>query len=162
MYMAKQSLSESFTNSLLKTGEVARYCHTSIMQVHRWINNGELKAFQTPRGHNRIAIEEFKNFLERHNIPVSDEIERKVKKRRILIADDDEVLADLIKNALEERFKNIEIETAHDGYEALIKTGKFSPDLLIIDIKMPKIDGLDVCRRLRQDTTLSPGMTSSV
>ena len=59
---------------------------------------------------------------------------------------------------MEDRFKNIEIEIAHDGYEALIKTGKFSPDLLILDIRMPKIDGLEVCRRLRQDTSLSPGM----
>ncbi len=109
-------------------------------------------------GHNRIAIEEFKSFLERHDIPVSEEIKQKVKKGRILVADDDTVLADLIKNVMEDRFKNIEIEIAHDGYEALIKTGKFNPDLLIMDIKMPKIDGLEVCRRLRQDTSLSPGM----
>ena len=156
--MAKKPLSESFTKSVLTTGDVARYCHTNVFQVNSWIKNGELKTFRTPGGHNRITIEEFKNFLERHDIPVSEEIQQKIKKTRILIADDDIVLADLIKNVLEDRIKNIEIEMAHDGYEALIKTGKFSPDLLIMDIKMPKIDGLEVCRRLRQDTSLSSGL----
>ena len=156
--MAKKPLSESFTKAVLTTGDIARYCHTNVFQVNCWIKNGELKTFQTPGGHNRIAIEEFKSFLERHDIPVSEEIKQKVKKGRILVADDDTVLADLIKNVMEDRFKNIEIEIAHDGYEALIKTGKFSPDLLILDIRMPKIDGLEVCRRLRQDTSLSPGM----
>ena len=156
--MAKKPLSESFTKSVLTTGDVARYCHTNVFQVNSWIKNGELKTFRTPGGHNRITIEEFKNFLERHDIPVSEEIQQKIKKTRILIADDDIVLADLIKNVLEDRIKNIEIEMAYDGYEALIKTGKFSPDLLIMDIKMPKIDGLEVCRRLRQDTSLSSGL----
>ena len=115
----------------MTTGDIARYCHTNVLQVNTWIKNGELKTFRTPGGHNRIAIEEFKKFLERHNIPVSDEIQRKVKNGRILIADDDKVLANLIKNVMEDRFEDIEIEMAHDGYEALIKTGKFSPDLLL-------------------------------
>ena len=157
-FMAKKPLSESFTKAVLTTGDIARYCHTNVFQVNCWIKNEELKTFQTPGGHNRITIEEFKSFLERHNIPVSEEIQQKVTKGRILIADDDTVLANLIKNVMEDRFKNIEIEIAHDGYEALIKTGKFGPDLLILDIRMPKIDGLEVCRRLRHDTTLSPGM----
>jgi len=156
--MAKKPLSESFTKSVLTTGDIARYCHTNVFQVNCWIKNGELKTFRTPGGHNRITIEEFKNFLKRHDIPISEEIHQKAKMMRILIADDDTVLAKLIKNVMEDRFKDIEIEIAHDGYEALIKTGKFSPDLLILDIRMPKIDGLEVCRRLRQDTTLSPGM----
>jgi len=153
--MAKKPLSESFTKAVLTTGDIARYCHTNVFQVNCWIKNGELKTFQTPGGHNRIAIEEFKSFLERHDIPVSEEIQRKVKKTRILIADDDAVLIDAFKNALEENIKDIEIETAFDGYETLIKTGNFIPDLLILDIKMPKIDGLEVCQRLRKDTKIT-------
>ncbi|MBN1291591.1 MAG: response regulator [Candidatus Latescibacteria bacterium] len=156
--MAKKSISDSFTNSLLKTGEVAQYCHTSIMQVHRWIKSGDLKAFQTPRGHRRITIEEFKKFLEKHNIPISEEIHSKAKKTRILIADDDDTLVRAISDMLQKKYNNIECKTAYDGYETLIKAGDFKPDLIILDIKMPKIDGLEVCRRLRENNTFFSGI----
>ena len=103
--MAKKPLSESFTDSLLKTGDVAKYCHTTVSQVIRWIKRGELKAFQIPGGHNRITIEDFKDFLERHNIPVSDEILHKVKNKKILIADDDKHLTFALKEALNKLIK---------------------------------------------------------
>jgi excisionase family DNA binding protein len=153
--MANKSLTEQFTNSLLKTGDVARYCHTTIMQVHRWIKSGELKAFQTPRGHRRITIEEFKKFLEKHDMPVSKEINRKVNKTRILIADDDDTLVKVMNDILQKKYMNIECKTAYDGYEALITAGDFKPELVILDIKMPKIDGLEVCRRIRNNLTIS-------
>ena len=142
----------------LTTKSVARYCHMSDTQVKRWIQNGELKAIQTPGGHYRISKNDFKDFLNRYNMPIVDKFFEGVKKKKVLIADDDTVLANLMKDALEDFITDIEIEIAHDGYDALIKTGKFSPDVLILDIRMPKIDGLEVCRRLRQDTSLSQGM----
>ena len=137
----------------LTTGDVARYCHTNVTQVKRWIQKGDLEALQTPGGHYRITKEKFRLFLEKNNIPVIEEFFKETKKK-ILIADDDAVLVDAFKNALEENIEDIEIETAFDGYETLIKTGNFMPDILILDIKMPKIDGLEVCQRLRKDKNI--------
>ncbi|MBI5903314.1 MAG: response regulator, partial [Deltaproteobacteria bacterium] len=51
--------------------------------------------------------------------------------------------------------RGYEIETAADGYEALIKVGDFKPELLILDIMMPRIDGFEVCRRLKGDESTS-------
>ena len=85
------------------------------------------------------------------NLPVVEDFFKSTVKRRVLIADDDDKLVETYKNILEDRFDNLEIVTAYDGYEALIKAGKMNPDIIILDLRMPKIDGLDVCKRLKRD-----------
>lgn len=156
--MPKKKVKRPLPKELLSTGEIADYCHTGINVVKRWIKKGDLEAFQYPGGHYRVSIEKFKEFLVINDMPIVEEFFQGSNKKKILIADDDAILAELIKNALEEYFEESEIEVAHDGYEALIKTGKFEPDILIIDIKMPRIDGLEACSRLRKGKTLSPGL----
>ncbi|QXD17035.1 response regulator transcription factor [Rhodocaloribacter litoris] len=70
----------------------------------------------------------------------------------ILIVDDEEDILDLLQyNLAREGF---ETTLAHDGVEALEKAGKNPPDLVILDIMMPRMDGIEVCRRLRQDAHL--------
>ncbi|MFQ6618987.1 MAG: response regulator, partial [Fidelibacterota bacterium] len=56
---------------------------------------------------------------------------------------------------LNQMSSNFVIETAFDGYEALMKLGDFKPDLLILDIKMPKIDGFEVCKRIKSSSSLT-------
>jgi DNA-binding response OmpR family regulator len=126
------------------------------MQVNRWIKLDELKAFRQPGGHYRITREEFRAFLEHNGMPVIKEYFADERKKRILIADDDRILADAFREFLKTQYEDADIEMAYDGYEALIKAGNFLPDLLILDIRMPKIDGIEVCRHLREMITLQP------
>lgn len=72
------------------------------------------------------------------------------KKRafKILVVDDEKAVLEITKKALEME-RNYEVETAHDGNEALIKIGAYHPDLLILDIFMPKMDGVEVCRAIK-------------
>ena len=71
---------------------------------------------------------------------------------KILIVDDEEDILDLLQyNLSREDFETV---VARDGEEALAKAGQERPDLIILDIMMPKLDGLEVCRRLRQDAEL--------
>jgi excisionase family DNA binding protein len=149
--MPKKLENAPIPGRLLSTGDIARYCHTGITQVNRWIKNGDLKAFQNPGGHYRITKGNFREFLERNGMPIVEEFFHTAPKR-IMIADDDPAVIMAYSLLLKNRYDDVEIETASDGYEALIKTGSFKPDLLILDIRMPKIDGLEVCRRLRKDT----------
>ena len=140
---------------LLSTGDIARYCHTGITQINRWIKNGDLKAFKNPGGHYRITKENFRGFLERHGMPVIEDFFKGEKKKKILIADDDTTVVDVISDILVDNYEDLVIEKAYDGYEALIIAGNFNPDILILDIRMPKIDGLEVCRRLRENKAIS-------
>ncbi len=72
---------------------------------------------------------------------------------RVLVVDDEEYIRELVSTAL--RFSGFDVEAAEDGLSALRKVGEFKPELLVLDVSMPGLDGLEVCRRLREggDTT---------
>lgn len=70
------------------------------------------------------------------------------RKPRILVADDDQPLLQALKVRLESL--NVEVITAHDGYNSLAKAVSEKPDLMILDINMPAGDGFSVQERLRE------------
>ncbi|GMR05013.1 MAG: response regulator [Thermodesulfobacteriota bacterium] len=131
------------------TGEVAGFCDVTINAVKKWIHSGKLDAFRTPGGHYRVKRADFLAFVAKYKLDVKEKMFP--DKRRILVVDDEKNVVEYIKGALESSGDNYEIETASDGYEALIKVGDFKPELLILDIRMPKIDGFEVCRRIKGD-----------
>jgi DNA-binding response OmpR family regulator len=67
---------------------------------------------------------------------------------KILVVDDEIPVTDLIKYNLEKA--RYQVLTAHDGEEALQIARKSNPDLILLDLMLPRIDGLDVCRELRK------------
>jgi adenylate cyclase len=71
---------------------------------------------------------------------------------RILVVDDNEANRDILVTRLE--LHNFELLQAADGEEALAAAREHHPDLILLDIMMPKIDGIEVCRQLKADTTL--------
>jgi two-component system OmpR family response regulator len=135
----------------LTTGQIAAGCQVTIPTVKRWIREGHLTAFQTAGGHYRITEDEFRRFQSAHRMPTdaASPTEREGLPR-ILIVDDDGALLETLSEALtvDGRYK---VELAQDGYEGLIKVGSFSPDLLLLDIRMPGLNGFQVCRRVKAD-----------
>jgi len=75
------------------------------------------------------------------------------KKSRVLIADDNEANVEL----LEAYLGGLDIDTAIavDGQDTLDKVGSFQPDLILLDIMMPKLSGFEVCQQLKGDTATS-------
>ena len=76
------------------------------------------------------------------------------KGAKILVVDDDEEIRDILTEALT-RDRPYEIDVASNGTEALIKFGTQRPDLVILDLMMPEMDGLEVCRTIKQTPELS-------
>ncbi|MHC5019765.1 MAG: response regulator [Planctomycetota bacterium] len=140
----------------LTTGEIAAKCHVSSVTVFRWIKTGLLKAYSTPGGHYRVERKEFLAFLRRQGMPVPpDMLEEEPRGTfRILIVDDEPAVLDLVKRALDGDGP-YEIETAQGGYEACIKIGARRPDLVILDIVMPGVNGFEVCREIKQNPETS-------
>ena len=72
---------------------------------------------------------------------------------KALIVDDDLALADVLSFTM--RRAGYEVITAHDGQAALERWESENPDIIILDINMPKLDGLKVCQRIRAEDSLS-------
>jgi DNA-binding response OmpR family regulator len=77
--------------------------------------------------------------------------------KRVLVVDDDRVIQQLLEVNLQLEGYDV-VARASDGSEALEKIARLKPDIVILDIMMPKMDGLEVCRRLREnpDTATIP------
>ena len=69
--------------------------------------------------------------------------------RRILVVDDEESLADMLTTAL--RFTGYEVNNESTGLDALHAVKTAPPDLVVLDVNLPDIDGFEVCRRIRKD-----------
>ncbi|HSG06325.1 MAG TPA: response regulator, partial [Nitrospiria bacterium] len=68
----------------------------------------------------------------------------------ILVVDDDERISSLVQSSLQAN--NFSTVSAQDGEEALSLWKENNPDLVILDIMLPKIDGIEVCRRIRAES----------
>jgi two-component system response regulator MprA len=69
---------------------------------------------------------------------------------RVLVVEDDEDIADVLRRSL--RGEGYEVQTSGDGVEALDVAAGFVPDLVVLDLGLPRLDGVEVCRRLRADS----------
>ena len=68
---------------------------------------------------------------------------------RVLVVEDDAEITDVLRRSL--RNEGYEVRTAADGIEALDQATAFVPDLVVLDLGLPRLDGTEVCRRLRED-----------
>lgn len=135
------------------TTEVARYCEVSNDGVLKWIKAGKLRAFSTPGGHYRISAEDFREFLTLYAFPIQESffgVERNASRaRRILVVDDESDQREIIRRLLGKIDPDWIVDQAADGYEAGIKIGMSRPDIVVLDIMMPRVDGLSLCRTIR-------------
>ena len=73
---------------------------------------------------------------------------------RVLVVEDDEEIAQVLQRAL--RLEGYEVKVAGDGVQALDDVHAFLPDLIVLDLGLPRLDGIDVARRLRRDEDDTP------
>jgi DNA-binding response OmpR family regulator len=74
-------------------------------------------------------------------------------KRKILIVDDDQELVELITDVLE-RDGRFQVRSVNNGFDAGMMVKEYSPDLLVLDVMLPDINGKEVCQRVRSDPAM--------
>lgn len=136
------------------TTELARMCHVTPPTVGRWIEEGKLPYFTTGGGHRRVWASDVVAFLREHNIPIPEELQAGGK-TKVLIVDDEESTRRLISRVLLESYPQAEIHEAADGFEAGRKITQMLPALVILDVMLPGMDGLKVCKMIRSDPRLN-------
>ncbi|MCP4727221.1 MAG: response regulator [bacterium] len=134
---------------VFSTFEAAEICNSSFMSINRWILSGELHAYKTPGGHRRIPKEDLVKFMRRNNIPIIEK-HSEYKWKILVVDDDDQVRNSMVKNLW--RFNNdFEVVSADNGYEAGIMVSQFSPDVIILDILMPILNGFKICESIKNN-----------
>lgn len=142
------------TKDYLSPNEVARMLKVSPITVRQWASRGLIDATTTGGGHRRFTLEAVRRFASERGIVLPRDAGGPV--RRVLVVDDDRqlnrFLVELI-NAWSRRMQaELKVDFAYDGFEAGSKVHTFDPDVVLLDLMMPGVDGFEVCQRLKSDT----------
>jgi len=114
---------------------------------HPMAGYGRTRALKTEEGHRRIKKDDLDAFLKKKGILCGDV--KVAERKKILVVDDDRIIVETIVQALEEDRYGYDLISAADGFEAELQVNHFKPDLMILDIMMPDINGYEVCRKVK-------------
>jgi excisionase family DNA binding protein len=138
--------------TVFTTGEAAKVCKVSQQTIIRCFDSGQLKGFRVPGSRfRRIPRDALYRFMKENGIP-TDALES--GRRRILIVDDDQAVVDLISEvfAADSRFES---KVVDNGFGAGVLAKEYHPDLIILDVMLPDINGQSVCEAIRRDPTMA-------
>jgi excisionase family DNA binding protein len=130
----------------ITTGVVAAHCGVTYEAVAQWIRKGKLLAYTTPGGQSRIRVTDFQRFLDHYGLPPFDPAPSEHGK--LLIVDDDAPLLRMMETFFTQT-TDYQCATAANGFEAGIKAAIFRPDVMILDLMMPGLNGIEVCQRIK-------------
>ena len=133
------------------TGEAAKICKVSQQTIIRCFDSGQLKGFRVPGSRfRRIPRDQLFLFMRDNGIP-TDALES--GRRKILVVDDDVDLVELITDVLE-RDGRFETRSVNNGFDAGMMVKDYRPDLIVLDVMLPDINGKEVCHRVRADPAM--------
>lgn len=142
----------SNTKTVYTTGEAARICKVSQQTIIRCFDSGQLKGFRVPGSKfRRIPRDILFKFMKENGIP-TDALES--GKRKTLLVDDDVELVEMIRDHLEADGR-FEVRVANNGFDAGMLLKEYHPDVVVLDVMLPDINGKEVCQRIRGDASLS-------
>lgn len=163
--MASKQLEFVPAGSHCTTREVARKLGLAVRSVQLMVDRGELEAWKTPGGHRRISQASVDSWLKSHGSTTTDPAQpthhqpgfaspssHHSKHRgpaRVLIIEDSAHYQKLISLLISQRFPNVEHRIADDGIAGLAMAGEWQPDVLIVDILLPGIDGATLITSLK-------------
>jgi len=145
------------------TLEVARALGMSVRSVQLMVDRGELEAWKTPGGHRRIApasVERWRSsrkLVKSAATPGDPELDKEApggrdsspQQPRVLLIDDSIHFQKLMSLLIRQRFPSVDLHVADDGIAGLALYGQLQPQVLIVDILLPGIDGAALITSLR-------------
>ncbi len=133
--------------------EVANICGVVNQTAINWIRNGYLKAFSTPGGQYRVYQDDLIEFMMKRHMRIPSDLvpeEKSDVAGTILIVDDDRGLNNVVTKYFTKKFPNFDICQAFDGFEAGVQFVEKKPDLVLLDLNLPGLDGFSLCSRINE------------
>ncbi len=134
-------------HSFFTTFEISQICGVNPTTVQNWVKGKKLRAFQTPGGHRRVRREDLVSFMKEFGMPLPAELAQDPP--LVMIVDDEADIVDMLESLVKSGEDEVRVAKAQNGVDALLMIGENKPDLLIIDIMMPGMNGYDVCQKLK-------------
>lgn len=132
----------------LTPNEVAELLLVSPVTVRQWAQKGKLEARTTAGGHRRFSLDAVRRFAIQEGM--ASRLGGKAS-RSILVVDDDDHLNRFLVELFRSRDEGALVESALNGFEAGSKVQQVMPDVVLLDIMMPGMDGIQVCEKLKAD-----------
>ena len=159
----------------MTTFSVARQLGLAVRSVQLMVDRGDLEAWRTPGGHRRIARQSVQDWLARSVNQKGEDLNsgtqalanlvglepassKPAKSRHVLLIEDSIHFQNLVKLLLTQEFPEVTLHVADDGIVGLAMAGQLQPDVLIIDILLPSIDGATLITTLRSHPQFSSSL----
>lgn len=140
----------------LSLGKIAKQCNVSRTTVYRWIINGHLRAYSLPSGHFRVRPDDLAEFRKTFGIPDPHDAVGEPESNgqvggnlfKVLIADDHPDAVLVLRRMVEKILPDANIHESTNGVDTCISVGNLKPEVLLLDIMMPGMDGFAVLQEL--------------
>ena len=135
--------------SFLTPNAVAELLMVSPVTVRQWAQKGLIEARTTAGGHRRFTMDAVRTFAREQGIELDDDAGGVTK---LLVVDDNRQFNRMLVAYFENLDVEIEVDSAFDGFEAGAKVTEQRPHIILLDIMMPGIDGIEVCQRIKSNS----------
>ncbi len=125
--------------------EVAELLMVSPVTVRQWAQKGMLPALTTAGGHRRFRWDDVERFAREKGMQIPD------RTTTVLVVDDDRQLNNYLVALLSTSVDDVDVISAYDGFEAGKLVQQARPDIVLLDVMMPGMDGVQVCRSIMSD-----------
>ncbi len=133
------------------TVEAAKLLGVSVRTIQLWVENGSLKAWKTAGGHRRIVAASINDYISSNQTRIDSNVELK----NVLVVEDNPTVSKFYEAAINSWGLPVKVTVKNDGFEGLVEIGRQVPDLVISDIYMPGMDGLQMVRSMYKSELLN-------
>lgn len=148
--------------SSYSTAHVAKRLGISVPTVQRWVDAGQLKAWKTPGGHRRIDAESAERLFEAHAQDLPTPFDRAAEALSVMLVEDNPDDREILTLLVNEALPGARLVVFESGIQALVAIGQRSPDIVITDVVMPHMNGIEMLRQLATQCVVRPRLIVAV